>query len=123
MYNRARGFLTQLFSDSPDVVEMIVLAFWQAFIIYMSIFEVEIKKITPRFLTDVTGVILSSHTWLNGMVTRSSICLLPTIKKSALLSFAISMLVIIQLLSSATQFLMAVTEAVWFVKGMGLSDR
>ena len=98
------------------------LAFWQAFVICISIFKLE-SKTTPRFGTDVTGVIWSSPTWMNGMFTRSSCCLLPTIKNSVLLSFTISMLEIIQLLGSATQFSMAVTEAVWFVEGMGLNDR
>ena len=55
MYNRARSFLAQEFSDSPDVVEMIV-GVQQAFLICISIFKLE-SKITPRFRTDVTGVI------------------------------------------------------------------
>ena len=73
--------------------------------------------------TDITGVIWSSPTWINGMFTRSSCCLLPIKKNSVLLSFIISMLEIIQLFNSTTKFSLAVTELVWFMEGMGLNDK
>ena len=119
MYNRARGFLAQEFSDAPDVVEMIVgvLAVFCDLHFY---FQVGVKNHT-RFRTDVTGVIWSSPTWMNGIFTHSSCCSLPTIKNSVLLSFTISMLEIIQLLNFATQFSMAATEAVWLmITGLAL---
>ena len=55
MYNRARGFLAQEFSDSPDVVEMIVGVLVGFCDLHIH-FKVE-SKITPRFRTDVSGVI------------------------------------------------------------------
>ena len=93
MYNRARVFPVQEFSDSPDV-EM-VIGVLVGLCDLISIFKLE-SKITPRFHTDITGVIWSSPTWINGMCTRSSCCLLPAVKNSVLLSFTISMLEAIQ---------------------------
>ena len=97
-------------------------AFLPAFVICISIFKLE-SKITPKFRADVTCVIWFSPTWMNGLLTRSSCCLLPTIKNYVLLSFTINMLEIIQPLSSATQFPMPLTEAVGFVEGMRVNDR
>ena len=72
------GFLAQEFYNSLGGLEIVVS-------ISVGFCDLHIHlqvgvKITPKFRTNITDVIWSSSTWMNGMFTRWNSCLLPPIR-------------------------------------------